>query len=521
MVSGMVAGMGPADRPSTPVLTVVAVAVLLFAVAWTGPPRGDLANYVVAASLWLDGTGLDQAYDYGWFGAQARAQGFANPVGFAVLPPHSAWLGLPLAGLEPGAAALAFWVVQAGLLVALALTLAKCARAPGWAGVLAVFAVWPAVQSQLVQGQMHLPAAVLVALGFLAWRADRDVAAGVAWGLAVVFKVHAWPLVLAVLVAGRWRIAVTAIGTALVVLLPSVALLGVAPYTTYITEIAPASARGWFTDPFAVTVQTIGVTTRRLFVEHALNPEPLWQAPWVARAVTAAAPAAVVGLLLPRTRRGDVVSLAAIGLAVLATGPLLARYHLLAALPYVMWLPGRARLGALAALGFAAWVPVSAHWPGPVGALVAMPRLWAMLALAGLAIALTRPGRWGAGLATMGAVAAGGVAGLSTPEPTDVDGAAPVEVEVGLISASLRVEQGQLVVDTLDRGGWRSVPLGVAVGQATRTSARDGDLWLAEQQLTTHGAHDSDGVVDDAGRVWFLSDRGAGVRCLRPWVIDP
>lgn len=217
-------------RTLSPLLLLVAWVALVWSV---GPPTGDVANYWTAATLWTEGADLTRLYDYRWFTAQADRVGFPGQlVGFAVLTPPSALLLVPLLplGLDVGLGA--WWLLQGLLGVGLAALLGALARPQSTRGhqltlgLALLLLAWPAAQSHLRQGQLHLPAVLCLAGGLLCWRGKRDGWAGVLLGLAVGLKVHAWPLVALAAVARRGRVAGAAVATLVAGGAVSDALLG-------------------------------------------------------------------------------------------------------------------------------------------------------------------------------------------------------------------------------------------------------------------------------------------------------
>ncbi|NOQ71801.1 MAG: DUF2029 domain-containing protein [Crocinitomix sp.] len=61
---------------------------------------GDFNNYYTAASLITDGESIDQFYDNDWYAAKAREMGLEKGAKFAPFPPITAFLYLPLSGLD-------------------------------------------------------------------------------------------------------------------------------------------------------------------------------------------------------------------------------------------------------------------------------------------------------------------------------------------------------------------------------------------------------------------------------------
>ncbi len=279
-------------------------------------------------------------------------------------------------------------------------------------------------------------------------------------------------------------------------------------------------------------------------------------------------------------RRGVLAAGATVGLL---AGPLLARYHLLLVVPAVVFAvdglarAGRSRRAAVVA-GLAVLLcasPAARGW-APLAPALLRPALglglWAALVPWG---ALRPVGARGA--AVLAAVLGGRAGRLPA---LDLDGASPTDGPTAPLVAAelLRTEDGALWFSGLpqERGGlpgrgWigyrlgpyeaqpRPVaglagahvgaPLPIGAAQVRWRPGRDpgwdtaprnasrpgpgggtlevraGDIWFVPATgpavpLTTHPGHDAWPVWDpDRRRVWFLSDRGVGVRALRLWSV--
>lgn len=563
-------------------LNALALLMLLALVFRAGPPAGDFANYYTAAALWWSGEAVPELYDYRWFTARASAEGFGDRlVGFAVLTPPSALLAVPLLPLSPHRAGQAWWLAQGALLAALIALLARSLRRPLWQPALVVFAMWPAVQAHLYQGQFHLPAVVCLAAGLLAFQAQRA-QAGAWWGLAVGLKVHAWPLLVVLPLCRRWRAAAAAAATLALGGAVSVALLGWPLHAAWLHDIAPAAARGWFTDPWHPALQSVHNTARRLLLPSPAGGPTWHDAPRLSATIPAAVSAAVVGTTLAgvlswpeRTDTERQRLLAAAAIAALVSGPILVTYHLTLLIPPVAWgvdtalrAGRRWHAGLIAAAAVAAvWIPAPPP-PGEVGllsVLTLLPRFWACLALWVLLLPW-RLTRWHLGVLLLvgasivraesppGAGAAqpleGGQLPLIAAEPvwSPVDGlcwsglasdrhGAPgrgwvgycLEDEPRIVASDPGAHTWAPTVSVDGAVRWQHEP--AAPTQVERleidgrgvVEVRGGDLyWIPrdgpERRLTDHPADDRQPVWDpQRERLWFLSDRLAGVRAYRLW----
>ena len=589
--------MSPSPRAQALLSVLLAGAIAVLA-AGQGLPRGDLANYWTAAALVAEGADLSRLYDYRWFTEQAARLGWGDQlVGFPVLTPPSALFVLPLLPLGLDGGRLAWAVLQVVLALATGLVAARAARLPAWSGLLAVLLAWPALRAHLVQGQLHLPAALALAGGYLAWSRRRDGLAGACWGLAAGLKLFAWPLVLLPLLARRPRATLAALGVLLVGGAVSLGVLGWELHLLWLREILPASAAGWFMDPWHPAMQSLAALSHALWLDAPRSAAALWfpstgLGHGLPAALAALLPAAAPGCALawPRLSPGERARLLSLGaLAPLAGAPFLTSYSLVLLVPVAVVALGptlregaRGRATGMVIAGLlACWAPVPTGWPEGPAALLAVPRAWALLALCGLLLPSPRGRpRVALGLAAAGLLAL--VAGLRAgPEVAlDVDGARPVDAPgQPLILAELRLApdgEGLLFSAVaehragaagrgwlgftwpLDEAGvvgrpspvsrsaeahtWapdpesgafrvgpghlaepRELPCGagqLAVVQADDAVGTDlvAVVGEAREPLTLHPSQDAWPVCDLArGRVWFLSDRGVGVRALQLW----
>jgi len=458
-------------------LSAVAVVLVLAMVVAVGPAQGDLFNYIAAASAWLrveDPSALVQLTDHRWLADQAARAGLGDRlVGYTVITPPSLLLGVPL--LAAGAhAGRVFQLVQAALLLLSGLAVARSVRRPLWVGLLPFLLLAPAVWSHLWQGQLHLPAVVALATGAWAWRAGRVGAAGVLFALAVGLKVHAWPVLVLLVLWRSW----TAVGAASLTLLAgfaaSVALLGWPVHAAWLAEGVPAGASGMFIDPWHPSFQSLGHGLRRVLVPHeTLNPGPADSLAGLAGGVAGAVQGLVVGVSLAaaatcrpgeRSAPRGLGALAVVAVAALLSGPILSSYHLVLLAPPAVWVldglwrqdrRGRAVLVAGMLVAVAA-VPPLPEAP----ALLSVPRAWLALGLWSAMVPRFRIRGAGPGLAlalSLAAAMAWSGARRAAVWDTVRDGAVAVEhPEAPLVQAELtQTADGVLWLSAIasERGG--------------------------------------------------------------------
>ena len=519
-------------RRLAPTLVLAVIWALL--VARIGPPGGDFANYFTSAALVLEKAPLDRLYEYRWFTDQATQHGFGDRlVGFAVLTPPSALLAVPVVPLGPETAARVWEAL--GWMVGLAVVLATAwaVERPAWIVGLGIAVLWPSFASHLAQGQVHLLAVLFVALGAGFFQRGRDALAGACWGLAVGLKIHAWPLLALAAVARRVGVvasasAVLAIGGGATVLVLGWPLVG-----QYLEEIGPAAAKGFYTDPWSVTLQSVAHLSHHLFLPHpSLNPDVLAVAPVLAMGIPATVSLAAIGATVALGARPDRRLLAAASIVALVTGSILARYHLVLLLPAlalgVVSLDRVRAIAFVALIAIAAWVPTPSAWAPGLLAVTSVPRFWALLG----AWAIVMPWRKGAGIGAAIGVLLSWPAWRATPP---LENAEPLEAPgLPLVAADLVcTEDGTLwfsglpaPAPDLPGTGWVGYRWPRDGEPRAVAGAKGAHVWSPgavgpNQVAWSTGPHEPGAtrVTCPDGRVVFLDDHGVGVRADRLWTV--
>ena len=217
-------------------------------------------------------------------------------------PPPLGLLLLPLAWLDYPTAAAAWLAVELVALVAAvyAVALAQGRRLTlGAAMALALALVaWDPVYTDLVLGQLNILVLLLLAGGWLAWRAGRSAPVGVLLGLSLLVKPLAWPALPLFALWRAWRVVGAAAATALAGLTAAAVVVGVGPVASYLTEVLPTVSDAYRAYDRNISLWAVGW---RLFdgtgsaVLVGVAAPPLVEAEALARLVSAALP---IGALL-------------------------------------------------------------------------------------------------------------------------------------------------------------------------------------------------------------------------------
>jgi hypothetical protein len=106
--------------------------------------------------------------------------------------------------------------------------------------------------------------------------------AGFLSGVAFGLKLYTGPLLLYFTAKRNWRAVAGMLAAMACVGALAIALFGWPDIQYYIAHILPRTLEGGSIDPYNPGVPSISTLLRRLFVpEPALNPNPLFHAPWV------------------------------------------------------------------------------------------------------------------------------------------------------------------------------------------------------------------------------------------------
>lgn len=211
------------------------------------PPKDsagrDFASYYYAARVALaDG----DPYDKAALEEVAQAEGARREVHPFFYPPPFVWLvaWAPLIDLEGGFRL--WWVLNELCLLGVCLVLTRWWRPLGdHVGVVvaALAAAMYAVAYSAELGQANFPVLLLV-VGGLASERRWPVLAGVAVGLAAMFKMSPALLVAWWLLQGRWRAAAAAVATAVISSVATLPLVGLDHQVAFYRDVLPGLQRG-------------------------------------------------------------------------------------------------------------------------------------------------------------------------------------------------------------------------------------------------------------------------------------
>jgi len=194
-------------------------------------------------------------------------------------------------------------------------------------------------------GQVYIALSLCIMLGFLLQREGKPTLAGIAFGCMIPVKYFPVVFILYYAAKREWRVVISALVTATVVVLVSLVVLGWDIHREFLLTVAGEHLGGTLTlqDPFSPTFQSFDSLFRGLFVRDAtFNPGPVWDMPVLYPLLKGVVAAAVIGvtawivrLRLRAPGSGlDGPGVALMTVAALLLSPAGATYHML-----LLWLP--------------------------------------------------------------------------------------------------------------------------------------------------------------------------------------
>lgn len=360
--------------------TLVIFLATAFRAGWVRAET-DFPNYYTAAVLVREHKPLENYYDWTWFQRQMNYAGIERQLGaYSPQTPLTMAPVVPFAGL-PVQQAKQLWLICNLLFLGAAIWMLS--RLSGlrvehiW---LLAFAGWFSLQMNFLLGQYYVFLLFLLTLMFYLLDRKQIVSSGIAAGLAFVLKLYGGPFLLYFAVKRTWK-AIAGMAVALVFAGgAAIAVFGWAGIHYYLAHILARSITDGSIDLYNPGVPTMSTMLRRLFVrEPALNPNPLWNAPWLffwLRTFVSLAILAFMGFALTLRSTTNRRDFAWFTIAVLLLSTNMAPYtYILLLLPVVLLLRDTAIWGSL--LLIAAYVLLNVSLP----AAWLFPKVWLLLAL--------------------------------------------------------------------------------------------------------------------------------------------
>jgi arabinofuranan 3-O-arabinosyltransferase len=212
-------------------------------------------------------------------------------------PPTLAVLALPLTQLDYAAALVVWLWLELFCLVTALFLLWRASRHPLPYWTIPILAIsglaWFPLHDDLRWGQVNPLLLACLAGMWLAWRAERPLAAGALLGLALLIKQIAWPLVLYFVLRRAWRVVAGAIMVSIGGYGAATAFIGLPAMRTYVVEALPQAVHSWQRELYNQSLWSLGP---RLFADAQDVAMPLFHAPALAPVASGAITAAALFL---------------------------------------------------------------------------------------------------------------------------------------------------------------------------------------------------------------------------------
>ena len=243
----------------------------------------DFPNYYTAAVMVRKGIPLRDFYDWTSFQRQMNYAGVERQLGG--FPPQTPVVALSLVELTgfPVQTAKQIWLVlNFGFLAATVWLLAKLTQFSVAQMTLLAFSGFASLYTNFLYGQYYVFLLFLLTVAFYCLDRGRSIAGGFLSGLAFALKLYGGPLLLYFAAKRNWRAVAGFAAAAGCAVATAVTLFGWQDVYYYASQILPRGLRGENIDPYNSLNATFATFFRHaLLKEPELNPQPLWDAPWL------------------------------------------------------------------------------------------------------------------------------------------------------------------------------------------------------------------------------------------------
>src|ERR1700744_673247 len=253
-----------------------------FRAGWTQSAT-DFPNYYTAAVLVRERMPLRRFYDWTWFARQMNYSGVERQLG--AWTPQTPLTMLPmvaLAGLPPQEAKRVWLVFNLALLATVFYLLARITGMSFSLIAALAFCGFSSLAANFIYGQYYVFLLFLITLTLYWLHKTWSTAGGFLSGAAFGLKLYTGPLLLYFAAKRNWRAVAGMFLAMVIVSAVAVAMFGWADIQYYASHILPRTLEGGSIDPYNPGVPSISTLLRRLFMpEPALNPNPVFPAPWL------------------------------------------------------------------------------------------------------------------------------------------------------------------------------------------------------------------------------------------------
>ncbi|HEX6913867.1 MAG TPA: glycosyltransferase family 87 protein [Chitinophagaceae bacterium] len=271
-------GRGSGNTPLNTFLSLIPLSALLAWLVFTasGAPLSDFAGYFFGSKLILAGD-YASAYDTYSLNLMISGEGFKNVfVSYTPFTPFTSVVFSPFLVFEnPFFSKTIFNLTGALLFIISVYRLSRYTGSRAWISLLLPVIFFTPLKNNIAFGQAYLLLFFLLAEGFLAFEKKNNLAGGLYWGAAILFKVFPALLVFHLLLKKQYRSALW-LGCATTALwIATIPFTGWEPWRHYL-GLLPRLNAGELNDSFTYMFQSFYMLVKNLFVyDRLLNPAPL------------------------------------------------------------------------------------------------------------------------------------------------------------------------------------------------------------------------------------------------------
>jgi Glycosyltransferase family 87 len=274
-----------AAQVSTRLLAVAALVFFLLTAFRAGYTHDetDFPNYYTAAVAEGRGLQLHNFYDWTWFQRQMNYAGFERQLGaYTPQTPLTMLPFLELTRFAPQTAKCIWLICNLIFLGATVWLLSRVTQFRAEQIALVAFCGYGSLYMNFLYGQYYVFLLLLLTLAFYCLQKKQPAAGGFILGMVFGLKLYGGPFLIYFVAKRNWK-AVAGMTTALfLACLAAVAMFGWKDIVFYVTQILPRSLEGGSVDPYHPGNPTLSTLLRHTFMlEPELNPQPLWNAPWL------------------------------------------------------------------------------------------------------------------------------------------------------------------------------------------------------------------------------------------------
>ena len=277
--------VGPLVLWMTRLAAVVGLVVVLAAAFRTGWTRisTDFPNYYTAAVAARHHDPLPKIYDWTWFARQMNYAGIENQLGGYVPQSPATMLPIvPMAGLAPLTAKRIWLALNLILLLAVIGILARMTGVRWEYLTVLLLCGYRSLMTNFVFGQYYIFLLFLMTLTLDSFARNRDRLSGFVAGATFALKLYPGPLLVYFAAKRAWSGVLGMIAGAACVCSVALLLFGWSDIAYYLTHVFPRTLEGNSVDPYNALTATPNMLLHKLFLrDAALNPHPVYEAPWL------------------------------------------------------------------------------------------------------------------------------------------------------------------------------------------------------------------------------------------------